>query len=223
MEQKIILLALVAGILFLAGCTQETGSLAKRLCESTGGTVTPGLGHDFGSCSCPAGTTFAYNFGCIDSSLARMKQVCENSGGTFNYCPPDSVCKVGTGCQCLGGKSFDSKYGCIDPQTLATARLCDSTGGRFNYCTVEACISSCICNPGETFDSTLGCIALTPEFPQELLACKSLCENTGGIFCSNYSDAKCTTIELLPGCACPDASTAGCGVFIGQGGCNNTG
>lgn len=129
MEQKIILLALVAGILFLAGCASpgtnreltEQEKQLKLLCENSGGAFVGYLPCPPDAVSCP---------------LSPIPCKCP-SGKTV----------------------FDSKYGCMDEQTLATARLCDSSGGRYNYCTVEACISSCICPPGMDFQETVGCVA----------------------------------------------------------------
>jgi len=49
----------------------------------------------------------------LPPELQTMKQLCESTGGTFNYCPAGSVCKVGTSCSCPSGKVFDSTLGCV--------------------------------------------------------------------------------------------------------------
>ncbi len=51
--------------------------------------------------------------GTVPPELQKVKQLCESTGGTFNYCPAGSVCKVGTSCSCPEGKIFDSTQGCI--------------------------------------------------------------------------------------------------------------
>jgi hypothetical protein len=49
----------------------------------------------------------------LPPELLQMKQLCEKTGGSFTYCAPAAVCKVGTGCQCGSGKVFDSTLGCV--------------------------------------------------------------------------------------------------------------
>jgi hypothetical protein len=97
--------------------------------------------------------------GTLPPDIAKQKQLCEATGGTFTYCEPGAVCKVGTGCQCPEGQQFDSMLGCMHLQDAKTKIICENSGGRYNYCKEQACISGCICNPGQKFDAQLGCTA----------------------------------------------------------------
>lgn len=124
MEQKIILLALVAGILFLAGCAQTNRELTeqekqlKLLCETSGGAFSyldcpPNAVSCPLSpfpCKCPTGKSFDSKYGCIDPQTLATAQLCDSSGGRFNYCTIEACI---SSCICNPGEDFDSAAGCV--------------------------------------------------------------------------------------------------------------
>ncbi len=182
MEQKIILLALVAGMLFLTGCIQVPTTGPKEMCKKTGGTDVK----------------------------------------VYGFCEQGQECPWEWDCLCQEGKLFDSVKGCV---AKSAKQLCELSGGRYGNWPCKPCLQGepcppcgegCFCGNGTQFDSELGCIAQNaPQIPQELQACKSLCETSGGTFTYCAEGDQCF---VGTGCGCA-GNWMNCEQLASQNGC----